>query len=224
MSRTARFLVVGLSLASLAGRSWADDDLRRVLILGDTVYNQTSRTVASELKGRAKVVWKHPGDTGSALENLDVLLGEEPWDVVHLNFGLADLQYHDPRTKAVRAMSKHAGGIRVSSPEVYGRNLVTLVERLQGTGAKLVWASTTPIGSTQLDSIYDPGSEVEYNAIAAKVMAEHGVPVNDMHAFVRERTGDQKFRDPFTFGKDVPLHELVTERIRTTLGVPETAK
>ena len=135
-----------------------------------------------------------PGDTGTALANLDRLLGDGKWDLIHFNFGLADLHYRDPRSKSIRALSKHAGGVRVTSAERYRQNLEALVRRLRKTGAKLLWASTTPIDSSNFDSIYDPGSELEYNAIAAQVMAKHGVATNDMHAYVRALL--KKKRDP----------------------------
>ena len=81
-----------------------------------------------------------------------------------------------------------------------------LVARLRKTGAKLLWATTTPIDSSKLDSIYDPGSEIEYNRIAARVMARHGVATNDMHAYVRRILAKKRDPSPFSFDRK-PLHE-----------------
>jgi len=110
-------------------------------------------------------------------------------------------------------MTKTAGGIRATSPQQYEKNLDELVKRLKLTGAKLVWASTTPIRSTP-NGIFEQGAEVEYNAIAARVMTTHGIPVNDMYAQVRglidlERPAPHGM-DPFHFDKK-PIHAPVVK-------------
>jgi len=214
----ASWLLIGLASLSALAPLWAAEEARpRVLVLGDSIYNQPSRSVASELKAKVDLTWKHPGDTATALARLDELLGAGKWDVIHFNFGLADLHYKDPGTKSIRAMSKHAGGVRVTSVERYERNLHDLVKRLKSTGAQLVWASTTPIPSSQYDEIYDPGSEIEYNAVAARVMAQHGVSVNDMHAYMTERVEQVKSPSPFG-AKEVPLHPPLAGSILKALN------
>ncbi len=209
-----------LPLLLVAACPAVGEELPRVLLLGDANYLNLSRTVANELKGRATVVARHPGDSTTALANLEGVLGDQSWAVIHFNFGLADLHYRDPATKAVRAMSKRAGGVRVSSPERYEKNLDALVGRLKATGAKLIWASTTPIPSSKLDDLVDPGSEVEYNAIAAKVMERHDVTVNDVHGHVTKNAEGKKLTDPFSVGRVVPLHPPVVEAIAAALGKP----
>ena len=86
-------------------------------------------------------------------------------------------------------MSKSAGGVRVTSPEQYGKNLESLVRRLETTRAKLVWASTTPMLNVNTfpsyrGNLFDAGSEIEYNRIAAAIMKRNRIPIVDMHAFV----------------------------------------
>ena len=207
--RAAFALALALPTTSTA------EELPRVLLLGDSAYGGVSGAVGKELKGGAVVVTKHPGDTSSALADLDDLLGKDDWAVIHFNFGLADLHYKDPRTKAVRAMSKSAGGVRVTSPERYEKNLRELTRRLKATGAKLVWASTTPIEGGS-DDLFDAGSEVEYNAVAVRVMKEFGVPVNDLHGFVREQRAGKQARNPFDF-KGIALHTRIAGSIRRAL-------
>ena len=144
----------------------------RVLIIGDSIYNEPSRMAAEELKGRVEIVWQYDLSnlhSGAALEKIDKLLGENEWDLIHFNFGLADLMHKDPNTKSIRAMSKEAGGVRVSSPQVYEKNLRELVKRFQATGAKIVWASTTPIRS-DYNGVLEADSEIEYNRLAAQIM------------------------------------------------------
>jgi hypothetical protein len=161
----------------------AAEPLPRVLVLGDSFYQNLTNSAAKEFNGRAQVVYANPGDSSYALAHLDELLDKDKWSVIYFSFGIADLCYKHPDLKGVRALSKAAGGVRVSSPELYEKNLTQLVPRLKSTGAKIIWASTTPPVSPGGGFInYDRGSEVEYNMIATKVMTAQGVTVNDMHA------------------------------------------
>lgn len=41
-------------------------------------------------------------------------------------------------------MSKDSGGVRISTPAQYEKQLDTLVQRLKTTKAKLIWGNTTP--------------------------------------------------------------------------------
>ena len=173
--------IVGL-LLMLGINVLAADPLPRVLVLGDSFYQNLTNSAVKEFKDRAQVVYANPGDSSYALAHLDELLGEDKWSVIHFSFGIADMCYKHPHLKDVRALSKAAGGVRVSSPELYEKNLDELVRRLKATGAKIIWASSIPPVSPGGGFInYDPGSEVEYNRIAAKVMAAQSVTVNDMH-------------------------------------------
>lgn len=187
--------------------------LPRVLILGDTVYSEPTKQIVKQLQGQAEVVGKNAGDTASAMVRIEELIGDRRWDVIHFNFGLADLLYKDPKSKAIRALSVQAGGVSATTPEQYEKNLRELLKRLQATKAKLIWASTTPIRSSAQE-IFVPGSELEYNQIAARVMAEHRIEINDMHTFVRDQLDMQRpaSGDPFSFEK-IPLHDPLVSLI-----------
>lgn len=196
------------------------DPLPRVLILGDRVYQEPARNAAKELKGHVEVVYQplQPGevrDTAWALANLDKLLGEGEWDLIHFNFGLGDLVYRAPGIKAFRVMSKKVGGVRATNPKQYEKNLDELTERLEATGAKLVWATITPIRSTP-KGIFDLGSEVKYNAIATRVMASKKVSINNMHDYVRKLIDMKRpaphGADPFSFDRK-PLHPPIVRII-----------
>ncbi len=201
-----QFLAVSLMLGF---NVLAADPLPRVLILGDNLYQNMSNSATAELKWRAQVVYANPGDTSYALAHLDELLGKDKWSVIHFNLGFADLCYKHPNLKGVRALSKAAGGVRVSSPELYQRNLTELVRRLKATGAKLIWASTIPLPTGMFGINADLESEIEYNVIAAKIMAAQNVPVNDMHTLggVNPKNG----------GATAPLTEAFLKAIVTAL-------
>ena len=215
MGKSMEFASILLLL--LAGIANADELKPRVLFLGDVSYNEMSRTVAKETGNTIETTWKEAGSTSEALENLDQLLGDKPWDVIHFNFGFADLHYKDPRTRAVRAMSKFAGGVRVTSPELYEKNLAEIMQRLKATRAKLIWASTTPILKTPSEGLFDVGSEIEYNIIAAQVAQRHGVAINDLHTFVMDQIDPKRPPDMFNL-KGVDLHKPIIEAIENQSG------
>ena len=134
------------------------------------------------------------------------------WDVIHFNHGVWDQQYLDPQNPNKRA-EPGKGRIRTSS-EDYEKNLRTIVARLKQTGATLVWAHTTPIleGS---EPAYVGGETVDrYNGIAAKVMAENGVIINDLNAECR-RQGKPKALNVHDVGNLAPK---VTEAVTAALA------
>ena len=64
----------------------------------------------------------------------------------------------------------------------YEERLEKIVARLQKTGAKLVWASSTPIPKDDAKKL-TPESIVD-NAIAARVMQKHGIAVDDLFTII----------------------------------------
>ena len=160
----------------VAGQSSAwdfvKDDLKlpRVLLIGDSVsrgYTQPTRKV---LAGKANVhrAPANCGPTASGLKNLDVWLGEGKWDVIHFNFGIHD---------------------RATPPADYVKRLEEIVGRLEKTGAKLIWASTTPIPDNPAQK-QTAASIVEKNALAAEVMKKHGIPTDDLFGAMTPRLAE----------------------------------
>jgi acyl-CoA thioesterase-1 len=215
--------------ALLAPLTAVAEGLPRVLILGDRICRQPAQQVATLLKGKAEIVCPNTPEvfnTTTALAGIDGVLDEGKWDLIHFNFGLGDLVHRAPGMKSFRTMSKEVGGIRATSPADYEKNLTALVKRLQATGAKLIWASTTPIRS-EANGLFEPGSEIGSNAIAAKVMAANGVPVNDMHSAVSAMIAATKpdRGEPFQFGR-LSIHPMLLSAIcrQLSIPVPEEAK
>lgn len=182
---TLSFCILFPPVASAQGKSTP-----QVLFLGDSLHRSIVDAAAKELGDKVKI---HPkteaSDSGTALEKIDELLGKTKWDIIYFNFGMGDLFYKDPATREIRIMCKHSGGARVSTPVQYGKQLDELVQHLKGTGAELIWGSTTPMANVDFfpsfqGNLFDADAEVEYNAIAARVMAKHKVPVLDLHGHV----------------------------------------
>ena len=164
----------------IAGKSNAwdfvkdDPKLPRVLLIGDSVsrgYTQPTRKV---LEGKANVhrAPANCGPTASGLKNLDAWLGEGKWDVIHFNFGIHD---------------------RGTPPADYVKRLEEIVGRLEKTGAKLIWASTTPIPDNPAQK-QTAQSVVEKNALAAEVMNKHGIPTDDLFGAMTPRL--KEFQPP----------------------------
>lgn len=159
--------------------------LPRVLLIGDSISMGYTLPVRKLLEGKANVhrIPANGGPTTRGLASIDKWLGDGKWDLIHFNWGIHDLRHMQD-------------GKRQVEPEAYEKNLRTLVARLKKTGAKLVWASITPIPEPPLQPERTFGSEVEYNRIAARVMADEGIPINDLHAWVLPRFKElQKPRD-----------------------------
>jgi len=163
--------------------------LPRVLLIGDSISIGYTPAVQELLKGKAWVQ-RIPGNaqhTGTGLEKLDQWLGDESWDVIHFNWGLWDLCYRNPDSKTQGGRDKVHGTLTTTLPQ-YKQNLEKLVERLQATGAKLIWAATTPVPEGEGGRIQ--GDAARYNAVAAEIMKARGVTINDLHAYILPRQAE----------------------------------
>ncbi len=154
--------------------------LPRVLLIGDSISMGYTLPVRAALEGRANVhrPAENCGPTERGLANLEKWLGAGKWDVIHFNFGLHDLKYLDQKRKYVEPNQ----GKVVATPEVYAENLRQIVTRLQKTGAKLIFATTTPVPSDTLGRI--EGDQRQYNRKALEVMRQMGVEVDDLGGYV----------------------------------------
>ena len=152
--------------------------LPRVLLIGDSISMGYTLPVRARLAGKANV-HRPPvncGDTARGIASLDQWLGAGRWDVIHFNFGLHDLKYLDAKGQ----LAAPDQGRQVHSPAQYEANLRAIVARLQRTGARLVFATTTPVPAGSQGRVADDAAR--YNAVALRVMRENGVTINDLHA------------------------------------------
>lgn len=142
-----------------------DPSLPRVLLIGDSVSRGYTAATRKALAGKANVhrAPENCGPTATALKKLDVWLGKGDWDVIHFNFGI-----HDRRTPLAD----------------YETRLNTIIELLKKRGKTLIWASTTPIPEDWQDDAKWAKSIVERNRVAAKVMKEQGIVVDDLYALM----------------------------------------
>ncbi len=176
--------------------------LPRVLIFGDSISMGYTLPVRAKLKGIANLhrPAENCGDTKRGLAQLDQWLGKGHWDVIHFNFGLHDLKYLNAKGEYVSAEK----GTQVASPQVYRDQLRQIVLRLKATGAKLIFATTTPIPAGARGRI--KGDEQIYNQVAMELMKEQGIPVNDLCANVvarQEQEAQDRQLKPIQYVADV---------------------
>ncbi len=187
-SIAAAFLVVAcFPTACLCGPPSVESEnpLPRVLLIGDSISIGYTDSVVELLQGKADVqrVKGNAGDTQMGLDSLPKWLDAKHgrWDVIHFNWGLWDLCYRNPESKTQGHRDKVHGKLTLA-PEQYRKNLQQIVAALETTGAKLIWASTTPVPAGEAGR--KVGDDLVYNRIAAEVMKEHGIPINDLHALM----------------------------------------
>ncbi|MGV3660919.1 MAG: SGNH/GDSL hydrolase family protein [Prosthecobacter sp.] len=142
-----------------------DPKLPRVLLIGDSISRGYTLDTRKVLAGKANVhrAPENCGPTANGLKKIDIWLGDGKWDVIHFNFGI-----HDRKTPAAE----------------YEQRLEALIARMKQTGAKLIWATTTPVPPDTKEGPEQVTQIAEKNAIALKVMQKHGIAINDLHAFL----------------------------------------
>jgi len=155
----------------VAGRSNAwdfvqdDPKLPRVLLIGDSISRGYTLDTRKALTGKANVhrAPENCGPTANGVKKIEIWLGDGKWDVIHFNFGI-----HDRKTPAAD----------------YEQRLETLIARMKQTGAKLIFATTTPVPADTKDGPEIVTQIAEKNEIATRVVQKHGVLINDLHAFL----------------------------------------
>lgn len=181
------------SVAELRKQQWAftpDDKLPNVLILGDSISIGYTLQVRDLLAGKANVFrpLKHEGARGgencsgttTGVTSIDRWLGDRKWDVIHFNFGLHDLKrVTEPGSEKISPNPQDPPQATVGK---YAENLAVIVKKLKTSGARLVFANTTPVPEGNKNPFRDPADPPRYNAAAAKIMQDNGVRVNDLFA------------------------------------------
>jgi lysophospholipase L1-like esterase len=185
-----------------------DPNLPRVLLIGDSISIGYTVPVRALLKGKANVHRNagNGGPTTNGLAHLKQWLGDSKWDVIHFNWGLHDLKFMPD-------------GKRQVDTKAYEKNLRELVQQLKATGAKLIWATTTPVP----EGVTPPRKNEDvlaYNAIARKIMEENQVAVDDLYSFALPRLAEiqQRANVHYTPQGYAALAKPVAASIESALG------
>lgn len=164
------------------GKSWklnkaiiSDPKRPRVLLIGDSILGGYMDEVIKGLAGKAYVdAWMHPYAQSEQLnkvlaEALDN--GNGPYDIVHFNMGLHGWQ---------------AGRIKEGTYKPLTLAFIQVIQK-KLPQAKIIWASSTPVTVKGQPTRFDPAINpiiVEHNRLAAEVMHEANVPVNDFYSLL----------------------------------------
>ena len=153
-----------------------------VLIIGDSISLAYTPHVIRLLKDKA-LVKHHKGNAGPSIRGLvriEGWLGQTKWDIIHFNWGLWDMYGWEYAKDDI-------------SPAGYEKRLNTLVIRLKKTGAKLIWATTTPACPEAEVTMkrrfkttvkITPKVEKQFLDAALRVMKKHQIQINDLHAYI----------------------------------------
>jgi len=203
------------------GKGWGldkakivDPSLPRVILMGDSILSGYHKDVLKALEGKAYVdVWIHPYCQSEHLNKLLAeVLDQGPYDVVHFNMGLHGWQ---------------AGRIKEGAFEPLTRAFVEVI-RKKRPAAKVIWASSTPVLKEGETKTLDPeinGTIVEHNRMAAKVMNEMSVPVNDFHSLLADKLEQARGgRDKFHW--TAPAYKILADTATASIlkALPEQAK
>jgi lysophospholipase L1-like esterase len=153
--------------------------LPRVLLIGDSISMGYTVPVRKLLAGKANVhrVPTNGGPSKKGIAEIDQWLGGGKWAVIHFNFGIHDLKYMPD-------------GKRQVEPADYEKNLRELVGKMRATGAKLIWATTTPIPADLPPTSNKFGDVKTYNDIARRIMDENGVAIDDLNAQIAPKLAE----------------------------------
>ncbi|MEW4452457.1 SGNH/GDSL hydrolase family protein [Bremerella sp. JC817] len=201
------------------GKGWrldqaqiVDQDRPRVLLIGDSILNGYMKQAIEGLQGKAYVdAWVNPYHQSEHLnKKLAEVLESGPYDVVHFNMGLHGWQDGRIREGTFQPLTK--------------AYVEVLREKLPN--AKLIWANSTPV--TVKDKPLDLDAEVnpiivEHNRMAAEVMQEMNVPVNDFYGLLVNKR-EWARGDRFHWTK--PAYDLLGETVveSVTKALPAKSK
>lgn len=200
------------------------NELPKVLIIGDSISIGYTPFVKDLLKFQADVYRpmlengnpENCAGTTKGIANIDRWIGDTKWDVIHFNFGLHDIKHVDPKTGE---NSSNPQDPQQADLKQYKKNLKVIVKKLKATGAKLIFATTTPYPDTVSGPLREPGMPKKYNKVAIKIMNKNKIHINNLYAFMLPRMKELQRPNNvhFTPEGSEALAEKVVDRIKEVL-------
>ena len=177
-----------------------DAALPRVLLIGDSISCGYGPVVTKLLEGHVHV--DRLGTSRSIndpvlLKETTIMLGEYRYTAIHFNNGLHGSHLSGPAYAAAL------------------REYVQLLQR-QGCGAKLIWGASTPITNPgDAKTLAENNSVVTTrNALAAAIMNETSIPVNDLYQAV---VGKVELRSPDGYHYNADGYSLLGQVVADAL-------
>jgi lysophospholipase L1-like esterase len=189
--------------------------MKNVILIGDSIrmgYEATARELLADV-----ACVSAPQDNGATSDNVVAHLAEwalsRPADVIHVNCGLHDIKTEFGQDARRVPLDRYAANVRY-----------ILTRLMNETTATIIWASSTPVNEVWHNAL-KPFARYEadvtaYNAAAAGVATDLGVPVNDLFAVVTGAGRDELLMDDgvhFESAGSELLGRAVAARIREVL-------
>ena len=111
------------------------------------------------------------------------------WDVIHFNWGLHDLKHVKPGDPK-GAASDSPSDPPQATVEVYEKQLREIVAKLKATGAKLIFATTTPVPAGKMAVYRTNADAIKYNEAALRIMKENNIDVDDLYTFMKPKVSE----------------------------------
>ncbi|MNI18045.1 GDSL-like Lipase/Acylhydrolase [compost metagenome] len=153
--------------------------MKKVLLLGDSIRLGYQPYVEQGLLGQALVAG--PEDNGRfskyTLWGINLWLQEfgKP-DIVHWNNGLWDVHHEAPMMEALTSL------------EEYLENLRRIANELERMGARIIFASTTPVHP---EAKGRSNAEIDlYNQAASDLMYSRNIEIHDLNGLIRTEWED----------------------------------
>jgi len=188
-------------------------NIPNVLIIGDSISIGYTPFVKEILNGKA-TVW-HPDEncegTTKGVLKVDEWIGNTKWNIIHFNFGLHDLKHVSAKTGE---SSTNPEDPRQADVNQYSKNLKIIVEKLKASGAKLIFASTTPVPEKS-SPLREPEQVLIYNEAALKIMKSENIPVDDLFGMALPKLKEIQLTDNVHFTPDG--YRLLAEKVSASI-------
>lgn len=177
-----------------------DNQLPRVLLIGDSICNGYQAQVRNELAGTAFLGFYATSKCvtdRSYLKELKYILEEYDYAVIHFNNGLHSLNTDPEEWEA---------GLRAALQLI----------REKSKGAKIVWATSTPLKKPELTA------KVQVlNAIAAQVMRGNDIPLDDLFSLMVPLDRERFWTDTYHYNNEAKTLQAkqVAASVRAAMGV-----
>lgn len=144
------------------------DDLPRVLLIGDSITRGYFRDVETRLAGKAytaRVTTSKGINDPFALPEIELLLAQYRFKVIHVNNGLHGVPYTEEQYA-----------------KAYGPFLQAIASK--AGGASLIWAQTTPVVINGTLDNQRTEQVKGRNRVAAEFATAHNIPIDDLFGLV----------------------------------------
>jgi len=138
--------------------------------------------------------------------------------VIQFNVGLWDIAHRIPDSGSEFVLGDVNKYPITTSPEDYRLNLQAIIDTLHSLQpqAMLIFATTTDVPA---DSLGRRPEDVDaYNRIAIQVMADNGIPIDDLHGWMESYPYLHNFNNPIKVHYTKAGYRLLAQKLVDTLS------